>query len=330
MDPSLHGSFQPASPVDLARWKGNWQNLNEGRNPAPGEDWGTAQISGLFILLGDNEGPFVDFSVWRPDGDEWAEDLSFDGLSSRSDSAAWTTKRFKGPAHFKAWNGGARVWANVMTALHAATPTACSLYILKIEQLDRDNPTWWWVVALADHKMRKKVWPELQGKWLLANGTVAAPGWCHDSHVWEAVIRESVFEMDSFWYKEVDKVIIDVSSGRKKKADFTTPKYGDASVEPPSRAAAVASSTGDDQVAKLLEQNNQLIKQMAGLVKQAGKGNGKQTKGTGVQMVTGGAGAAPKAAAKKRTGKPPEGVCRFWWRNGSCKLGDQCTWLHRE
>ena len=51
-----------------------------------------------------------------------------------------------------------------MSALHAASPTCCFLYIGKIEKLDRGNQGWWWVVALADHKMRKEVWPELQGK----------------------------------------------------------------------------------------------------------------------------------------------------------------------
>jgi len=135
----------------MERWK---ETANDGEEPSEEEEATGEQISALAFRLRSGGTPFVDFGVWRPHGADLGRALRF-AAYFLSPAGEFQRKELSGPSSFAEWARAWRVFAFAMEILNAATRTRLKRYYDTIAALNADYPGLWWLVALADHKMRR-------------------------------------------------------------------------------------------------------------------------------------------------------------------------------
>eukprot|EP00972_Heterocapsa_arctica_P101882 15010273-Heterocapsa_arctica.AAC.1 len=122
-------------------------------------------------------------------------------------TGGYQTKEFTGPPSLDEWMKSWRVFATAMMILKGATRARLERYANKIASLDSTYPNTWWLIALADGRMRGEHFERLRRKAqkeheeLLASGRTST---FRDDMPWDSVFKLAVTD-ETFWFETVDE-----------------------------------------------------------------------------------------------------------------------------
>jgi hypothetical protein len=200
---------RPMDPSRVRSLIADWRELeNDGEDPQEDEEATGDQLTSLDFRLKQGSTPFVDFAVWRPYGARFGRMLKFNAFLPLP-TGGYQTKEINGPASFEEWRKSWRVFAFTMVVLKAATPVKLAKYEQRIAKLHSEYPTMWWIVGMADIRMRSEHMERVRRKLareaiekLKAENVGISKGTLEVS--WDTVFREAARD-DAFWNEQVDK-----------------------------------------------------------------------------------------------------------------------------
>ena len=184
----------------------DWKVLdNDDEEPAEDEEATADQMAVLSARLDSGATPFADFGVFRPFGNRMERAMKFVIHTPQPDGTS-RPKEVSGPTCFKQWLRCWKVFVFAMGTLKAATKTRLARYAERIRSLDEDYPNHWWIIGLADIKMRSEGIERIrrQCKRRKAAGDLAD---FDESRPWDVAFREAAANTD-YWYREVDRQIV--------------------------------------------------------------------------------------------------------------------------
>ena len=286
MDPQVHEKL-------IADWT---SRENDGEEPLEEEEASMAQMAALETRVKNGGLPQVDFGVWRPFGDRLARALKFTVHTLRPDGSV-AMKEINGPGDFTAWAKSWRVFAFAMSALNYASRTRLDRYYNRIAKLNEEFPNHWWVVGLADIRMRSEHMERVKRNCVKrhTNGELAD----YDPlRPWDVVFREAALDKD-FWNQEVDKKILLHALAMTTHTKLVDEGYGALEEAPPAlkssgggkaggkkkkRAASSSSEEAGRKRRKRGRGTGNPKGDPKGSKKGAGKGNGKQKNNSPTQQ----------------------------------------------
>jgi hypothetical protein len=207
MDQGDDSEVRAMDPEMVRRLVAEWRQFeNDGEDPQEDEEATGDQLASLDFRLRQGSTPFVDFAVWRPYGARFGRLLKFSTYQLLA-TGGYQTKEINGPASFDEWRKSWRVFAFAMIVLKAATRSKLEKYETRIARLNEQYPAYWWVIGVADIRMRSEHMERVRRK--LARETAAnltPPGTStfNPEMPWDSVFREAARD-DPYWYENVDK-----------------------------------------------------------------------------------------------------------------------------
>ena len=205
-------------------WK---RTRNDGEEPAEEEEATGDQISALSFRLKSGSTPYVDFGVWRPHGADLGRTLKFAAYFINP-AGDFTRKEVVGPTSFHEWQKSWRVFAFAMELLGAASRTRMARYHSLIQGLDNDYPSMWWLIALADQKMRRTHFERIRRRLANEHAEITGVGLKSDFdplQPWDLVFREAARDRD-FWYLEVEKKVVQYVTAQRSRPQLADPEFG--------------------------------------------------------------------------------------------------------
>ena len=155
MDQADDTEIQPLHPGVLRNMIEHWKtNSNDGEDPTEGEEATGDQLSALAFRTRSGGTPFVDFGGWRLHGTDMGKALEFSAFFTCLVSGEYV-KEISVPETIGDWNRAWRVFSFAMEILGAATRTRLERYSDRVQQMAEDYHDLWWIIACAEHKMRK-------------------------------------------------------------------------------------------------------------------------------------------------------------------------------
>ena len=134
---------------------------NDGEElPAEEEPQGD-QLTALKFRLDVGATLFADFGIWRPFFTRLNRMLKFTAYFSIP-AGGFQTKEFAGPPSLDEWSKSWRVFATAMLILKAASRARLDRYAAEIATLSSTFPGMWWLIALADGRMRGEQFERLR------------------------------------------------------------------------------------------------------------------------------------------------------------------------
>ena len=208
----------------LHEWK---KYCNDGEEPAEDEEATGDQISALAFRLKAGGTPYVDFGVWRPHGADLGRTLKF-AAYFLNPSGDFTRKEIVGPTTFLDWQRSWKVFVFAMELLGAASRTRLARYHALVQGLDSDYPTMWWLIALADQKMRRTHFERIRRRLANEHVELTSVGLKSDfnpAQPWDVVFRDAARDRD-FWYLEVEKKVVQYVTAQRSKPQLVDPGFG--------------------------------------------------------------------------------------------------------
>ena len=200
-----------------------WKVLyNEGEEPTEEEEATAEQLAALNSRILTGATPYVDFGVWRPYGARMGRAMKFVAHIQQADGST-LPKEISGPSNVVWWKKCWKVYAYAMTVLKHASATRLQRYADRIVGLAEEFPAYWWIVALADIKMRSEGLERVRRDCAKR----AADGTLKDydpNRPWDIVYREAA--TSDFWTKEVDKQITSLVNGLTSVAKVQDAGFG--------------------------------------------------------------------------------------------------------
>jgi hypothetical protein len=300
----------------------DWKAVeNDGEEPTEEEEATGDQLASLNGRILTGATPFVDFGVWRPYGARMGRALRF-VVHTVQAAGVSRPREGNGPNCHTEWLRCWRVFAFAMVALKHASKSRLQRYADTVRTLSEDFPAHWWVVGLADIKMRSEGLERVRRDCVKRHEQKTLTDF-NPSKPWDIVFREAALDT-KFWDREVDKQVVMFHTNVKSNAmicDNGTGPISMINAESPG-----ASSTQTRPV-------------MQGAVKAKKKNKkGKQAKGDGKGGSGGGKGAKAVDRAdmkdkngKYRTSKTGEEIC-WAFNKGTCstpcpaKRWHMCEW----
>ena len=200
---------------------------NDDEDPAEDEEASEDQLTGLHFRLGSGATPFVDFGVWRPYGARFGRHLKFHAYIPIP-GGGYQQKEFSGPNSFTEWRRSWKPFAFAMTVLGAATRTRVEKYREKIQQLTEDFPTFCWIIALADIRMRSEQMERIRRRCARKHKQLqdaGLPSQYNPSQPWDFVFREAARD-EAFWTKHVDKKALMYANQLQSAEEVADEGYG--------------------------------------------------------------------------------------------------------
>jgi hypothetical protein len=204
----------------LERWK---KVENDGEEPTEDEEATTAQLSTLQHRLNGGGAAFVDLGVWRPHGNRLGRALKFTVHSMRPDGT-YAPKEINGPADFHSWARSWTVFAFAMSVLQQATRTRLARYYDRIKLLSEEFPRHWWVIGLADIRMRSEYIVRVRRNCVKKQAEGSLPEY-DPTRPWDVVFREAANDHE-YWSREVDKKVLLHSLGMASEAKLADEGFG--------------------------------------------------------------------------------------------------------
>jgi hypothetical protein len=207
MDQGDDSEVKPMDPAAVRRLIAEWRQFeNDGEDPHEEQEATGDQLASLDFRLRQGSTPFVDFAVWRPYGARLGRLLKF-SASFPLASGGFQTKEINGPANFDDWQKSWRVFVFAMTVLKAASRSKLEKYEARIARLNEQYPGYWWVIGVADIRMRsehlERIRRRLQRETAAGSTSVSAAAF--DAEMpWDATFREAARD-EAYWYEHVDK-----------------------------------------------------------------------------------------------------------------------------
>ena len=196
----------PLDPKVLSTLVEDWRQIeNDGEEPTEEEEATSDQIASLDSRARSGATPFVDFGVWRPYGSRMERAMKFVVHQQQGDGTS-KPKEINGPDTYaqriKCW----RVYAFAMVTLKLATRTRLQRYADRIRLLSEEWSQFWWVIGLADIKMRSEALERVRRECGRRKKAGQLPDF-DETKPWDVAYREAAADTD-FWGREVDKQIV--------------------------------------------------------------------------------------------------------------------------
>ena len=213
LDQGDDSEVKPMDPAKIRVMISEWRELeNDGEDPQEEEEATGDQLASLDFRVRQGGTPFVDFAVWRPFGARFGRLLKFSAYLPLP-SGGFQTKEINGPASFEDWKKSWRVFAFAMVVLKVASKTKLEKYEFKISKLNETYPGMWWIIGMADIRMRSEHMERVRRKiarehaaFLLTvpSGTCVRKVGFDPMMPWDGVFRAAARD-DHFWNENVDK-----------------------------------------------------------------------------------------------------------------------------
>ena len=113
-------------------------------------------------------------------------------------------------------------------ALGAATRTRLARYHDAFFTLNEDYPSLWWLVALADQKIRRSHMERIRRGLAVEQLELAGAGLKHDfdpEHPWDVVFRDAAKDRD-YWHVEVDRKVVQYTTAQRTRPQLVDPGFG--------------------------------------------------------------------------------------------------------
>jgi hypothetical protein len=133
-------------------------------------------------------------------------------------------KEINGPGDFETWARSWRVFAFAMTALGEASRTRLGRYYDRIKQLVEEFPKYWWVIGMADIRMRSEHLERIRRECVRKHADGKLPEY-DDTKPWDIVFREAALK-EEYWAREVDKKVLLHSLNMANTAKLSDEGYG--------------------------------------------------------------------------------------------------------
>ena len=252
LDQSSDAEVKVIGVLELRAMLGAWKaEHNDGEEPTEDQEATGEQISGLAHRLRQGATPFVDFGVWRPHGADLGRTLKF-AAWFLNPSGQWAMKEIVGPSSFEEWSRSWAVFAFAMELLGAASRTRLEKYAKTIAALNRDYPSMWWAICMADIKMRRAHLERVRRRLTSEHHELTTAGLRSDfdpAMPWDAVFREAARDRD-FWDKEVDKKVVQFATHQRTKDELSDQGFGSIKFAQQPGAASAPSGSGDGTQAR--------------------------------------------------------------------------------
>ena len=228
LDQGDDSEIRPISNADLQNLMEHWKaNFNDGEEPVEEEEATGDQVSALSFRLRSGGTPFVDFGVWRPNAVDLGRSLKF-AAYFLSPTGEFQRKELVGPTTFADWSKSWRVFAFAMEMLGAASRTRLAKYHAHVAALNDDYPNLWWLVSLADIKMRKTYMERIRRRLAGEHAELTQAGLksAYDvNQPWDSVFREAAKEPE-FWNKEVERKVVQFTTAQRSRPQLVDPGFG--------------------------------------------------------------------------------------------------------
>ena len=229
MDQADDTEIQPLHPGVLRSMIEHWKtNSNDGEDPTEGEEATGDQLSALAFRIRSGRTPFVDFGVWRPHGTDMGKALKFSAFFTCPVSGEYVKKEISGPETIGDWNKAWRVFSFAMEVLGAATRTRLKRYSDRVQQMAEDYHDLWWIIACAEHKMRKLHLERIRRRLASEHSElqrVGLPSSFQPDAPWDLAFREAARD-EHFWTTEVDKKVLQYCTAQRTRNQLIDPGFG--------------------------------------------------------------------------------------------------------
>lgn len=228
LDQGDDSEVKPLSIEALRDLLDDWKEAeNDGEEPDEDEEGTGEQITALAFRIQTGATPYADFGVWRPHAADLRRTLKFFGYFIGPEGE-YFKKELAGPASFEEWLCAWRVYCFVMEVLGQANRVRLRRYSDTIKKLDVDYPGLWWIIALADIKMRKAHMERIRRAVAKKHAERVEAGLSSDfdpRRPWDVVFREAARNTD-YWNREVDKKVVQFTTSQRSRAQLVEPGYG--------------------------------------------------------------------------------------------------------
>ena len=192
-------------------------------------------MSALSQVLAAGYAPYADFSVFGRYGKRMQHKMQFVAFQSLPDGT-WQRQELPGPPNLSAWWASWRVFKTAMLLLEAVTPEVLEQYGDHIRDLvETYGEEVWWLVYLADTRMRGEEFPRLRRQQELIHDdrvTSHLPTSFNPQKPWDTVFAAAVSDKD-FWQDNVREKAMLHKCRIKSQADLAD----DGTVQPRLRGA---------------------------------------------------------------------------------------------
>lgn len=194
MDQGDETEVKLLNPANIRTMIADWRELeNDGEDPLEEEEEEATgdQLTALDYRLKQGAMPFVDFAVWRPFGARFGRLLKFVDYFPQP-KEGFVTKEINGPVSFEEWKKSWRVFVFAMVVIGAASRSRLTKYELRIQKLHETYPKFWWIIGLADIRMRSEHLERIRRRLMMAApapvpGVVPARGAYDPAKPWDLV-----------------------------------------------------------------------------------------------------------------------------------------------
>ena len=201
----------------------DWKALcNDGEEPSEEEEATSEQLAALNAKILAGETPYVDFGIWRPYGARLGRAMKFVAHIQQADGTT-LPKEISGPSDIMWWKRCWKAYAYAMTVLKYATSTRLQRYAEKVIGLAEEYPAYWWIIAMADIKMRSEGLERIRRDCVRRTAAMTLTDY-DPLRPWDVVFREAA--LSDFWGKEVDKPINHICNGLKSAASVKDAGFG--------------------------------------------------------------------------------------------------------
>ena len=185
--------------------------------------------------------------MWRPRAGEFGRALRCTAFFL-SPAGEFVRRELAGPTCLADWERAWRVFTVAMEVLSAATRTRLRTYADRIRAASADYPNFWWIIALADAKMRKAHIERIRRRAVADHFELTAAGiksQLDPSRPWDVAFRDAAKDSD-YWAKEVDLRVVQFTTHQRSRAQIADPGFGDLRFAAGGGGAKRARSGGGD------------------------------------------------------------------------------------
>ena len=162
----------------------------------------------------------MDFGVWRPHSTDMGKALKFSAFFTCPVSGEYAKKEISGPETIGDWNKAWRVFSFAMEVLKR--------YSDRVQWMAQDHLDLWWIIACAEHKMRKLHLERIRRRLASEHSDlqrVGLPSSFQPDAPWDLAFREAARD-EHLWSTEVDKKVLQDCTARRTRNQLMDPGFG--------------------------------------------------------------------------------------------------------
>ena len=227
VDQGDEAEVDPMEPGIMRALIKKYKTANDHLDAQDAEEATPDQVQGIKAKLLVDVVPYADLGILRPFGRRLERALKFQAQIWDPLTREFVRKEVPGPSNFKEWIDGWRVYTFIMIALEAASRARLGRYAEKIQDLlnkygEMGGVNTWWMVALADQRMRAERMERIRRdlEEAFSEGRKRESYGFDPSKPWDAVFLAAT-EDDKFWYSEVTEKAVFFMSHSKPREVLT-------------------------------------------------------------------------------------------------------------